>query len=116
VSIFKKNLRRAAVGSALGAIMSATLVSTPALAVDAVACGDRTDLLKIWFHYAQGDEHRVACYANAGEFPFNNWVDGVSTGNNRVVLHDANGENITLEKWTDYRRSSAMGMTSLTIL
>ena len=86
-------------------------VATPANAAPALnqtPCGNRTDLLHVWGHISGrpiivgGNGPFEVCYANGGAAVLgdNAWIDQVSTGNNNIIMHDANGDDIGISRWT----------------
>lgn len=108
-----KTLRTVAITGAAATLMSAAL-SIPASAVNVTPCGNRTDLVKVWSHDDHGSY--VNCFANGGWVGWDYWTDELSTGNNRVNVQDANGDNFTLEKWTDYHPKQSFAMSGFTII
>lgn len=86
-------------------------IATPANAAPALnqtPCGTRTDLLHVWGHIS-GQPIIVGpngpfevCYANGGAAYLGDyaWIDQVSTGNNDIIMHDANGTDIGISRWT----------------
>lgn len=112
----KKKLTALAVTGAAVAAASATLSAAPASAANVTDCGDRTDFVKIWYHNEDGSQHYVSCFANAGWVEWGSWTDQISTGNNAISVHDADGDAFTLNKWTVYNPINSFDMADFTIL
>ncbi|MDX2680421.1 beta/gamma crystallin domain-containing protein [Streptomyces soliscabiei] len=95
--------------SALTTVMAAASLTigtaSQASAMNSVACGDRTDFLKVGYHWTHANEYFTMCYANAGEASaYTDWTGWFDTGNNRVqYLADGNWQPGTpVAKWTYY--------------
>ncbi|MED7948857.1 beta/gamma crystallin domain-containing protein [Streptomyces sp. BE20] len=64
-----------------------------------VSCESGNDFLKIWSHGSRfGD---VNCFANAGVYKVDGWVDRVFTGNNDINMYDYNGATVRVNRWYD---------------
>lgn len=52
-------------------------------------CGNRTDFLKVYYHYGDSSDYQQMCFANAGiaDLPGSPWVTGISSGNNHVLYY-----------------------------
>ncbi len=101
----KRTTSRLGLVLAVGA--AAALVSvSPAAAVNQTACGDRTDLVKVW-----SDGDRTACFANAGVMaPGLPRVSRVTSGNNHVEI--LLGDHVrVLPKWSGIRDVEELGAT-----
>ncbi|MEV5956781.1 beta/gamma crystallin domain-containing protein [Streptomyces sp. NPDC051987] len=87
---FKKIATAAVMATAL-----ATVVTSPASAMNPVNCGDRTDFLRVTENFSA--DH---CYANAGSVSYGNgiWVSKISSGNNDI-LWMADGSYHDLARW-----------------
>ncbi|MER5434890.1 beta/gamma crystallin domain-containing protein [Streptomyces sp. NPDC002588] len=96
--------------SALTTLMAAAsltvVTATQASAINGVGC-DRSDFLHVGGHSDETVGNWEVCYANAGEANVNpkagtDWVDWISTGNNRVQWHgDGKWQPSTpINKWT----------------
>jgi hypothetical protein len=113
-------LRRVATAGAIVALMSATVSSGTAFAADRVDCPgeDTPEFVKVWAHFDDLGRYTpiVNCFANAGHVSYRIWADRFWTGNNRVEVHDGNGSQFTLEKWTDYHPSQAFALQDFVIL
>lgn len=77
-------------------------------AMDNVTCDPDAGFLKIAYHeFSAPRGSTVKCYANAGKIDFESfktiWVDEVSTGNNDVHLHDANGDVVGIKRWNSVK-------------
>ncbi|MGW1146267.1 beta/gamma crystallin domain-containing protein [Streptomyces sp. NPDC002454] len=97
----KRITRSLAVTIAATAAVTIAMPAGNAYAINEVPCGNRTDFLKVWSHHAWGPTS-VDCYANGGKIAFGNWwVDRISTGNNDIIYHDANGSKVRINRWTD---------------
>lgn len=117
-----KRIARIAIAGAAVAVASATLSPAPASAANKIACGNRTDLVKVWWHN-EDQMHtptHTSCYANAGfwskGFSSIIWTDQLSTGNNRVCVYDRNKDMFVLHKWLLYKPSTAFHMKAFRIL
>ncbi|MER5971180.1 beta/gamma crystallin domain-containing protein [Streptomyces sp. NPDC002055] len=68
-------------------------------AAEQVPCRDGENFLKIWSH---GSRHNgESCWANAGVYKIDGWVDRVSTGNNDITMYDFNGAVVDVNRWND---------------
>ncbi|MFD3514784.1 beta/gamma crystallin domain-containing protein [Streptomyces sp. NPDC058657] len=101
----KRTLSRLGLVLAVGAVSALVSVS-PAAAVNQTACGDRTDLVKVWYNGNQ-----TACFANAGVMaPGLPNVWRVTSGNNHVEL--LLGDQVrVLPKWSALRDVEGLNAT-----
>lgn len=112
----KSTLTAVAVTGMAAAAVTATLSAAPASATNQVDCGDRTDFVKIWYHSEDGSQHYVSCFANAGWVDWGAWTDQISTGNNAISVHDADGDAFTIAPWTVYNPINSFDMADFTVL
>ncbi|GAA3074979.1 beta/gamma crystallin domain-containing protein [Streptosporangium carneum] len=103
-----KKITKQAVLTALTAVMATTALAVTAPAAHAItplACGNRTDLLKVTYHDLDGGKRDI-CFANAGTYTFYNyaWLHEIKTGNNRVQWYgDGKWQPAyIIPKWTTY--------------
>ncbi|MFI6348010.1 beta/gamma crystallin domain-containing protein [Streptomyces sp. NPDC050560] len=80
---------------AAAAVLGVMVPSGSAYAINKVDCG-HPGFLNIYSHTTGVKFHR--CYANAGTTSLGEWVDKITTGNNRVKYYDANGSTRTYPK------------------
>ncbi|MFJ4876967.1 beta/gamma crystallin domain-containing protein [Streptomyces sp. NPDC088745] len=101
----KRTISRLGLVLTVGATTALVSVS-PAAAVNQTACGDRTDLVKVWF-----DGDRTACFANAGVMaPGLPRVSRVTSGNNHIEI--LLGDHVrVLPKWSGIRDVEGLGAT-----
>lgn len=123
----KKRLTTIAVAGAAAAVASATLSAVPASASNYAPCRNRTDLLKIWYHWGSkstGVAHATACFANRGTIAASNLsygvvvisIDKIETGNNRVRIVHFNGDNQILDKGKTLRPKAPGSIKEFIIL
>ncbi|MFJ3889901.1 beta/gamma crystallin domain-containing protein [Streptomyces sp. H23] len=84
-------------------------IATPANDAQAINQTDCTsnEFLYVKGHYdlpiiVGGKEDFRYCFANAGTVSLGEgaWVDVVSTGNNDIQMHDANGTTVKINRWS----------------
>ncbi|MER5554602.1 beta/gamma crystallin domain-containing protein [Streptomyces sp. NPDC002793] len=86
--------------TALAATAAFTMVmpTGTAYAINEVSCAEQGDFLRIMSHHSTGIKSED-CYANRGKLDFGGWwIDKISTGNNDVRLHDANGAVVSIAR------------------
>ncbi|MFY1633287.1 beta/gamma crystallin domain-containing protein [Solwaraspora sp. WMMB335] len=101
------SIAKTAVGLMAVVALTFALPASPAMAINQVSCGDRTDFLKLRIDQG-GGFGTSRCYANPGVTAVN--IGGVyrfDTGNNKATVnYERNGRyyTITLNKWqgTDF--------------
>ncbi|GAA4525643.1 beta/gamma crystallin domain-containing protein [Amycolatopsis samaneae] len=83
----RKTLKRITVGGAAAAALFVAVPASPAFAINSVACGNRTDLVKLDISFGNGMGTN-RCFANAGVTAVNfGGVYNVSAGNNKVTVN-----------------------------
>ncbi|WP_123972793.1 beta/gamma crystallin domain-containing protein [Streptomyces sp. Ag109_O5-1] len=89
---FKKVAAIAGLATAL-----ATGITTPASAMNAVNCGDRTDFLRVTENFTV--DH---CFANAGSVDLGNgyWVNRISSGNNEILWRETDNSYHSMSRWS----------------
>ncbi|WP_405386287.1 oxidoreductase [Streptomyces sp. NBC_01102] len=94
-----KRLARAMVTTLATAVTFSMVMPTgTAFAINEVNCAEQGEFLRIQSHHSTGITSND-CYANAGRTDFGGWwIDKISTGNNDVKLHDANGSVVTIPR------------------
>ena len=99
----KMRLKKTAVGLLAVVALTFGLPASPALAINQVACGNRTDFLMVHIDL-NGNIGTNRCYANAGVTAVNiGGVYRVDSGNNKATVNyerDGRYHTITLEKWS----------------
>ncbi|GHH53122.1 beta/gamma crystallin domain-containing protein [Streptomyces candidus] len=101
----KRTLSRLGLVLAAGAVSALVSVS-PAAAANQTACGDRTDLVKVWYNGSQ-----TACFANAGVMaPGLPNVSRVTSGNNNIEI--LLGDHVrVMPKWSAIRDVEGLNAT-----
>jgi hypothetical protein len=101
----KRTLSRLGLVLAAGAT-AALLTASPAAAANQTACGDRTDLVKVWYNGGQ-----TACFANAGVLAPNlPNVSRVTSGNNHIEI--LLGDHVrVMPKWSAIRDVEGLNWT-----
>ncbi|MEV7010628.1 beta/gamma crystallin domain-containing protein [Streptosporangium sp. NPDC051022] len=94
--------------TALTSVLATSVLAVTAPAAHAItplACGNRTDLLKVTYHTSTHGK-RDLCFANAGTATFggDTWLHEIKTGNNRVQwFGDGKWQPAyIIDKWTTY--------------
>ncbi|MEV7105459.1 beta/gamma crystallin domain-containing protein [Streptomyces atroolivaceus] len=101
----KRTISRLGLVLAAGTV-TALLPASPAAAVNQTACGDRTDLVKVWYNGNQ-----TACFANAGVMaPGLPRVSRVTSGNNNIEM--LLGDHVVVvPKWSGIRDVEGLNAT-----
>jgi hypothetical protein len=90
--------RATVVALAAAAAFTMVVPTGTAYAINEVSCAEQGDFLRIQSHHSTGLRSED-CYANAGRTDFGGWwIDKISTGNNDVRLHDANGSVVNIPR------------------
>jgi|GEM_PF-1916904 len=103
----KLSLKKFAVGLLAVAALTLGLPASPAMAINRVGCGNRTDFLTLHIDLG-GGVGTAQCFANSGAMAVN--ISGVyrfDTGNNKATVNYERGGryySVTLNKWwgTDF--------------
>ncbi|NYV75554.1 beta/gamma crystallin domain-containing protein [Streptomyces sp. UH6] len=94
----KRTARTMVTALAAAAAFTMTVPTGTAFAINEVSCAEQGDFLRIQSHHSTGLKSED-CYANAGKTDFGGWwIDKISTGNNDVRLHDANGSVVNIPR------------------
>ncbi|WP_164540855.1 beta/gamma crystallin domain-containing protein [Streptomyces abyssomicinicus] len=94
----KRTARTMVTALAAAAAFTMIVPTGTAFAINEVSCAEQGDFLRIQSHHSTGLKSED-CYANAGKADFGGWwIDKISTGNNDVRLHDANGSVVTIPR------------------
>lgn len=103
--LVKIRFKKIAVGLFAVAALTLGLPAGPAMAINSVSCGNRTDFLTLHAKFA-GHLYAGHCYANAGVTAVNvKDVHEVSSGNNKATVNFERAGRyytVTLEKWHRY--------------
>ena len=98
----RTRLKKIAVGATAVLALTFAFPASPAFAISSVACGDRTDFLKLDIYLGSGFG-TGRCFANAGAMAVNHsGVYQVTSGNNKATINYERGGRYytsTLEKW-----------------
>lgn len=117
ISRTKRGVSTAVAAFAAAAAFSMVGPVGTAFAIDRVECTPGENFLKIWSHSPTNRADSVACYANGGKTSFEGWwVDRISTGNNAVILYDANGDQVKYEPGTVQDVNPAAKITDIEIV
>jgi hypothetical protein len=100
---FPRTLRKYSIAAASTMLILAALPPGAAHAIDLVPCGN-PDYLLVEFHMGIEDPGvRRYCFKNKGVHRMHPsagshwWIDKISTGINRIMLHDKNGDRLIFE-------------------
>ncbi|WP_433118169.1 beta/gamma crystallin domain-containing protein [Micromonospora sp. CA-246542] len=97
----KTRVKKIALGAVAGLALTIALPASPALAINSVSCGTRTDFLKL--DITLGTVGMARCFASRGVTAVN--IGGVhhyTSGNNKVTVnYEAGGQyhTSTVDKW-----------------
>ena len=124
MSTIRKTARSLFVLALLATGLSVATPANASTAINQTPCGNRGDLLHVWGHISgrpliEGPNGPFeVCYANGGDAQLGNhaWIDQVSTGNNDILMHDANGDNVLLFRLNFRTYSQAKHITFIKII
>ncbi|ROO58723.1 beta/gamma crystallin [Micromonospora sp. Llam0] len=112
------SFKKIAVGLMAVVALTFALPASPAMAINQVSCGSRTDFLKLSIDQG-GGFGTPRCYANPGAVAVNlPGVVGFSTGNNKATVNYERGGRyytITLNKWKGASFGTAVRVYELRI-
>lgn len=98
----RTRVKKITVGAMAVLALTFAFPASPAFAIDSVACGNRTDLLKLDISFG-GGLGTSRCFANAGVVAVNlGGVHQFSSGNNKVTVNYEFGGQYytsTVDKW-----------------
>ncbi|GAB2935097.1 hypothetical protein GCM10027280_23730 [Micromonospora polyrhachis] len=98
----RKRLKQFTLGAAAALALTFALPASPAFAINSVACGNRTDFLKLDISLG-GGLGTNRCFANSGAVAVDiGGVYQITSGNNKVTVNYQFGSQYytsTLEKW-----------------
>ncbi|MFE4052902.1 beta/gamma crystallin domain-containing protein [Streptomyces sp. YIM B13518] len=95
----KRSIQRLWLTAATAAAMTLLLPASPAAAINQIACGDRTDFVKVWYNGGAN----IKCFANAGTIaPALADVEVITSGNNNIHVWLGN-EIRPVGKWSTIR-------------